>query len=165
MRLAVVLLLCFVAIPATAQMSVESVLQKYNNETIPYISVDELRALQLKGEVIVLDSREQKEYDVSKIPSATLVGYSNFSSSITSEKIKEKNKLIVVYCSLGVRSEDIGEKLKQAGYSNVKNLFGGIIAWKNSGYPVLDSEGNETEKVHTSSKYWSQWLTKGKKVY
>ena len=53
----------------------------------------------------------------------------------------------------------------QAGYSNVKNLYGGIFEWKNEGHPVYDSEGKETEKVHAFSKHWGKLLKEGKKVY
>jgi hypothetical protein len=44
-------------------------------------------------------------------------------------------------------------------------LYGGIFEWKNNNFKVLDTLGNETEKVHTFSKSWSKWLTKGEKVY
>ena len=40
---------------------------------------------------------------------------------------------IIVYCSIGVRSEDIGEKLKELGYTKILNLYGGIFDWKNKG--------------------------------
>jgi len=70
-----------------------------------------------------------------------------------------------VYCSLGIRSEDIAEKLKKAGYNNVLNLYGGIFEWKNKDFTVYNSEGTQTEKIHTFSKEWSKWLTKGIKVY
>lgn len=155
----------FLTVSASAQKTVAEVLDQYNAKTIPYISVEELRMLQLNDNVVILDSREMREFEVSKIPSAMYVGYSEFSSEEVSEAIPNKDKTVVVYCSLGVRSETIGEKLKKAGFTNVKNLFGGIIEWKNKGYPVYDPQGNETEKVHTSSKYWSQWLKRGKKVY
>ena len=73
--------------------------------------------------------------------------------------------MIVVYCSLGIRSEKISEKLKAEGYSNVRNLYGGIFEWKNKGFEVFDSEGKETEKVHAYSKSWSKWLKNGEKIY
>ena len=76
-----------------------------------------------------------------------------------------KNTKIVVYCSLGIRSEDIAEKLKKAGYTNVLNLYGGIFEWKNNNYNVFSSGGKATEKVHTFSKEWSKWLLKGEKIY
>ena len=69
----------------------------------------------------------------------------------------------MVYCTLGVRSEDIAEQLKKAGYKNTYNLFGGIIEWKNNGHKVFNETGEETKKFHVSSKFWSKWLLKGEK--
>ena len=53
----------------------------------------------------------------------------------------------------------------QEGYTNVYNLYGGIFEWKNANFKVVDTLGNNTEKVHTFNKTWSKWLQKGKKVY
>jgi rhodanese-related sulfurtransferase len=153
------------ATATNAQKSLELLLQVNNNETIPYISVTELRSLQLKDSVVILDTREIKEFEVSHIASAKYVGYKRFSSEEISAEILNKNKLIVVYCSLGIRSEDIGEKLKKEGFTNVKNLYGGIFEWKNNTFPIIDSEGKNTENVHVYSKFWGNWLKNGKKVY
>ena len=70
-----------------------------------------------------------------------------------------------MYCSSGVRSEDVAEQLKEAGFENVFNLYGGIFEWKNKDNPVVNSKDKETPKVHAFSKEWGVWLHKGKKVY
>ena len=93
------------------------------------------------------------------------MGYTAFNLKEILKKIPNKKSKIVVYCSLGIRSEDIAEKLKVGGYTNVLNLFGGLFKWKNKGNPLFDSEENKTEKVHAFSEHWSQWLLKGTKVY
>jgi predicted sulfurtransferase len=69
-----------------------------------------------------------------------------------------------VYCSLGVRSEDIAETLQKAGYTNIKNLYGGIFNWKNNNLPVVNRQQKPTDSVHVYSKQWGKWLTKGIKV-
>ena len=157
-------MLFFVA-NSTAQKTLDALLNQYNTRSIPYISVTELKMKMATGEITVLDAREYEEFAVSHIPSAKYVGYSAFSSEETTATLTDKDQPIVVYCSLGIRSEEIGEKLKKAGYTNVKNLYGGIFEWKNKDFQVLDMEGNESENVHTCSKTWSKWLTKGNKVY
>ena len=159
------ILLLLIISTTSAQKSLDLLLQVNNTESIPYISVEELRSLQLKDSVVILDSREMKEFEVSHIASAKYVGYDRFSSEEISADIQNKNASIVVYCSLGIRSEDIGEKLKQEGFTDVKNLYGGIFEWKNSNFPIIDSEGKDTENVHIYSKFWGKWLKKGKKVY
>ena len=157
--------LLLISFSASSQKSLDALLRINNKESIPYISVEELRLQQLSDSVLILDTREKKEFDVSHIASARYVGYDHFSSEEISEEVTDRNTPIIVYCSLGIRSEDIGEKLEKAGFTNVKNLYGGIFEWKNNAYPVINSEGKETENVHTFSKLWSRWLTKGVKVY
>jgi predicted sulfurtransferase len=92
------------------------------------------------------------------------VGYKGFEKDSITNKIEDKNAPIVVYCSIGVRSEDIGEKLQKAGFTNVKNLYGGIFEWKNQGNPVYKNK-METDSVHTFNKQWGKLLDKGIKVY
>ena len=147
------------------QKSMDALLKKHNLETVEYITVNELKELQSNEKVILLDSREEQEYKVSHIVSAQCVGYDFFSSEEISEEIIEKDTPIVVYCSVGIRSEDIGEQLKAKGFTNVKNLYGGIFEWKNQGNSVLDSTQTKTENIHTFSKSWSKWLKKGNKIY
>ena len=62
------------------------------------------------------------------------VGYEDF--KITRLPEVDKNTPIVVYCSVGYRSEKIGEKLRKAGYTNVTNLFGGLFTWANENRPL-----------------------------
>ncbi len=148
-----------------ALKTLDATLKKYNKNDVPYISVTELQMLQSQRNVVILDSREKNEFDVSHISSATFVGYNNFSIDKVIEKIKDKDTPIVVYCTIGIRSEVIGNKLQKAGFTNIKNLYGGICEWKNTDYIVIDSTNIETENVHTFSKQWSKWLKKGTVVY
>ena len=79
----------------------------------------------------------------------------------------DKKTPIVVYCSVGYRSEKVGEKLKAAGFLNVKNLYGSIFEWVNEGNPVVGNDNKATAKVHTYNKTWSRWVDKKniEKVY
>ena len=158
-------MVCCVSASAVAQKTLEDLLNQYNTRSIPYISVGELKMQMATGAVQVLDAREYTEFEVSHLPSAIFVGYSNFSVDEVTTSLPNKEQAIVVYCSLGIRSEEIGEKLKKAGYTNVKNLYGGIFEWKNKDYTVLDINGAESDNVHTCTKTWGKWLNKGTKVY
>ncbi|CAN5307070.1 hypothetical protein BH23BAC2_BH23BAC2_02980 [soil metagenome] len=148
-----------------AQNSLEKLLARHNSHSIPYISVQELKMLHKGNNVAILDAREREEFEVSHIKGAVFVSYSNFSAEEVSHMFKDKNTPIVVYCSLGIRSENISEKLKKSGFTNVRNLYGGIFEWKNNGYSVVEMQGRETEKVHAFSPSWGKWLKKGEKVY
>jgi len=163
MKHVTIYILTLFSITAFSQKSIDKLLKKENKESIPYITIEELKTE--KTEVILLDSREQKEYETSHIKNAVCVGYDFFNIDSIQQILPNKNSKIVVYCSVGIRSEDIGEKLKKAGYSNVYNLFGGIFEWKNKDMQVYDSKGKETENVHTFNKQWSKWLLKGEKIY
>lgn len=163
MKLKIFYITLFVCVFVNAQTSLNDLLKQHNNESIPYITTEELSTIQ--ENVILLDARELHEYEVSHIKKAIHVGYDNFKiKAVTKENIP-KDTTIVVYCSLGIRSEDISEKLKKKGYKNVLNLYGGIFEWKNSDQPLINAKGESTEEVHTFSKEWSKWLLKGKKVF
>ncbi|MBO3115706.1 rhodanese-like domain-containing protein [Winogradskyella sp. DF17] len=146
-----------------AQENLSEVLSKYNSESITYISTENLRAQQ--DEVLILDAREIEEFQVSHLKNAIYVGYDNFNLQATTSSLKDTTKPIVVYCSIGVRSEDIAEQLKDAGYTNIYNLYGGIFEWKNKNLPVYNLKNNSTDSIHAYSKRWGKYLNKGIKVY
>lgn len=144
-----------------AQNSIPNVLKKYNKESVPYISTTELE----NSKYVLLDAREPKEYEVSHIPNAIFVGFNHFQPEKMRKLIKNQNSPIVVYCSIGVRSEQIGEKLQKLGYTNVHNLYGGIFEYKNNGGTVVNQNNKKTDSVHAYNKQWSVYLKKGIKIY
>lgn len=147
-----------------AQKKLDKLLDKWNNRNVPYISVETLAMP--STDAILLDARELEEYKVSHLKNAIHVGYNSFDKSETLKKLpQDKSTKIVVYCSLGIRSETIAFKLINEGYTNVYNLYGGIFEWKNNDFPIFDAKGNQTEKIHAFNKNWSKWLKKGEKVY
>jgi rhodanese-related sulfurtransferase len=145
-----------------AQKTIEKTLERFNNGTVPYITVEELKN---GSDVILLDTRKKEEFAVSHLKNAQWAGFKDFDIQKIRQKIPNTDTAIVVYCSIGVRSEKIGEKLQKAGYANIKNLYGGIFEWKNQGHDVVDSLNITTERIHAFSKHWGKLLTKGVKVY
>ena len=111
---------------------------------------------------VFLDTREIKEYQVSHIPGAIWVGFSDFDTKRLAGI--SKDQVVVVYCSIGVRSETIGKKLKILGFEKVFNLYGGIFHWVNEGKTV-EANGKPTTKVHAYSRVWGVWLNQGEKIY
>ncbi|MEB8346691.1 rhodanese-like domain-containing protein [Flavobacteriaceae bacterium KMM 6898] len=145
-----------------AQDTIDEALQKYNKHEVPYIKVEE--AIEHK-DFLFLDARKKEEYNVSHIANSLWVGTNKLDAEKMANLIPNKNAPIIVYCSIGVRSENTAEQFQEAGYTNVHNLYGGIFDWKNKDYPVFDNQGKETNKVHAFSKHWGEFLTKGEKVY
>ena len=131
--------------------------------SVPVISVDDLH--QNFSDYAVFDAREKEEYIVSHIAGAKYLGYDDFDASRLGDLPKDSK--IVLYCSVGYRSEKIGEKLNELGFTDIYNLYGSIFEWVNKGYKVVDFYGLETPKVHTYNKGWSKWVdeTKAKKVW
>ena len=128
-------------------------LKRNIKKTVPILRVSEIDK---EESYLFLDTREFKEFKISHIKSAKCVGYDAFDLEKTRERFPDKSKKIIVYCSIGIRSEIIGEKLIKAGYKNVFNLYGGIFEWKNQYNPVMNANEKPTEKVHTFSKEWSR---------
>lgn len=130
--------------------------------------VDTLSSASLDGKsrapgLVLLDTREAEEYAVSHLRGAVHVGYKEFDKNAVADLPKDAE--IVVYCSVGKRSEEIGERLKKTGFTNVQNLWGGIFDWTNCGYPVVNSEGDEVCRVHPYSPIWGLWINKCEKTY
>jgi rhodanese-related sulfurtransferase len=130
------------------------------SHTVPEIDVQQ--AVNTDKPTVYLDAREQKEYAVSHIQGAIPVGYDHF--DLQSVQSIPKDQPIIVYCSVGYRSEKVAEKLLKAGFSNVHNLYGGIFEWVNQAHPVVNDTG-PTEQVHGFNRTWGVWLRRGKKVY
>lgn len=163
MQWAIFYLLMFFFCPFLAAQNLDALLKKYNSETIPYITVAE--AVQFNN-AMIFDTREKPEFLISHIPRSILVGNKNFPEAREDlvHRLDRKTP-IIVYCSVGIRSEKIGEKLKKLGFVNVRNLYGGIFEWKNQGKTVVNLRGKPTDSVHAYSKKWSRFLTKGEPVY
>ncbi len=115
------------------------------------------------ADYIFLDSRQRKEFDVSHIKNSMYVGDRDFSIDKLSQISKDAN--IVVYCSVGLRSDKIAKEIIDAGYTKVHNMLGGIFEWINEGYPVYDSTGNPTSSVHGYSGFWGSFVNSDHKVY
>lgn len=77
-------------------------------------------------ECVILDVRDQSEYDEGHIPDAILIPYTEIENR--AEELPDKNQLILVYCRSGRRSAIAAASLVDMGYTNVKD-FGGIIDW------------------------------------
>lgn len=132
----------------------EQTVDSYLKYTVPTISVSSLADHQ--EDYVVLDAREMEEFRVSHIPNAVQVGYDRFDMSKVSDI--PKDQAIVVYCSIGYRSEKIGEKLLDAGYQKVYNLYGSIFEWANRSFPLVIWNGKGTNEIHTYNKNWSKWV-------
>lgn len=116
------------------------------------ISAPEAKNLQSP---LFLDARETAEYQVSHLPDAVRIGFDNPDFSVLNSV--DKQRPVVVYCTIGYRSERIANDLRSKGFNNVYNLYGSIYAWKLAGYSLEDKQGKPTDKIHTYNKKWGTY--------
>ena len=103
---------------------------------IPQISVEQLKARLDKGDrPFILDVREPHEYAIVNID-APLIPVGQVGQRL-SELPANKSEEIVVHCKTGGRSQRAAQEIAAAGYTNVKNLTGGITAWADRIDPSL----------------------------
>ena len=97
------------------------------------ITVEELKQkLDNKEKFIFIDVREPHEYEEFNL-NAKLVPLGNIMQAI--EELEEiKDEEIVVHCRSGARSAAAQNLMQQRGFTNVRNLIGGVLAWKEK-YP------------------------------
>ncbi len=149
---------------ACSQMTFDEKVNSLYRNTVPLITVEEYKKRKSENDkILILDTRSENEFAVSHIPGATFIDYDNFDEMDVASISKDSE--VVLYCSIGYRSERIGEKMIDMGFKNVKNLYGGIFHWKNTDNEVIDTKGDTTDHVHTYNRLWSKWLYKGIKIY
>jgi len=83
-------------------------------------------------EFVLVDVREEYEWDICKIKGAKLIPLSRIlKGDIDILETVERDKKIVLHCHTGARSADALQILRNKGFKNLKNLVGGIDAWSN----------------------------------
>lgn len=132
-------------------------------QTLLHGDVKKIEVSEIKNpeKYIFIDARTPEEFNISHVQNAIRGGFDDFDT----EKIKNISHLqnIIVYCSIGYRSEKITRKLNELGYVNAVNLYGGIFEWSNQGKPLYDNFNKPTYKVHPYNKIWSIWLNSPQK--
>ena len=103
---------------------------KENSQEVIYMNItaEEAKGIMDTQEgYIILDVREQEEYDEKHIPGAIVIPYTQVPTR-AEEVLTDKNQLILVYCRSGRRSKIAADALVELGYTNIKE-FGGILDW------------------------------------
>ena len=102
--------------------------QKGEKEMYQQITAEEAKKIIDSGvDFVILDVREQDEFDEGHIPGAILIPYTEIGDK-ADEMLPDKDGQILVYCRSGRRSKIAAESLAELGYTNIKE-FGGIIDW------------------------------------
>lgn len=105
--------------PHIKELTVKQVKQKFDN----------------KENFILIDVREDKEWETSRIPQAMHIGRGVLERDIAGN-IKAKDQEIILYCGGGFRSALAAYNLQKMGYANVYSMDGGIRGWGEEAYPI-----------------------------
>ena len=100
------------------------------------LSVNEFSSKIAESGVVTLDVRTPGEFAEGYIEGARLIDFQsgNFENEIAT---LDKNATYAVYCRSGNRSGQAVKAMKDAGFSNVFNMNGGVIEWANAGLPLV----------------------------
>ena len=112
--------------------------------------------------VVLFDTRSAQEFEISHIPGAIRVD-----PGIPAGEFRRSfgdlaaGRDVVFYCSVGVRSTALTQRLQNAacviGAKSVCNLSGGLFRWHNEGRALV-SHGRSAKTVHPFDDYWARFL-------
>ncbi|MDX1334809.1 MAG: rhodanese-like domain-containing protein [Gammaproteobacteria bacterium] len=109
-------------------------------------------AMQAGQDVLLLDVREQDEYDAMHIQNSLFVPRGVLESACewgfddtVPELVQAREREVVVICRSGNRSAFAAKTMQDLGYQNVKSLKTGIRGWNDFELPLIDKDGKEVD--------------------
>ena len=133
-----------------------------SHEGVEHIAADDFAKLS-PSDVILFDVRENEEFEVSHLAGAIQV-----SPDIGAAEFEErfgqqlKGKTAIFYCSVGVRSSILAERVadlvEQWTGDAPMNLIGGAFQWSNDGRAMVTPKGGETREIHPFDAYWGRLI-------
>ena len=114
--------------------SYRELLQQVRAE-IAELDAEHARELIDGGDPVVVDVREQDEWDEGHIPGAVHIPRGHLESRIE-RAAPDPSRRVLLYCSAGNRSAFAAKTLEEMGFEDVASLAGGFTDWKRNGFPV-----------------------------
>jgi molybdopterin/thiamine biosynthesis adenylyltransferase/rhodanese-related sulfurtransferase len=106
-----------------------------------------------RGDAVLIDTREQHEWDEAHLEGATLVPPDTVAERIE-EVVPDRSQRVLLYCRVGNRSARAADVLEsRLGYEDVASIDGGILAWQEAGLPVVEPEGLTKEQRMRYSRH------------
>lgn len=126
------------------------------------LSTDRLAAWLEDGpQPLLLDARTPEEYAVSHLRGAVRVDPEASPEALAGEvatlRGADGDTPVVAYCSVGIRSARVADRLRRAGFDAVYNLDGSIFRWASEGRPVV-RDGEPVSEVHPYNAVWGLLL-------
>jgi len=110
------------------------------------------RELAESGDSVVVDVREQDEWDEGHIPGAVHIPRGHLESRIE-RAAPDQSRQVLLYCSAGNRSAFAAKTLEEMGYDDVVSLAAGFTDWKRNGFPVQQQAGLDAPKRARYSRH------------
>jgi rhodanese-related sulfurtransferase len=99
------------------------------------ISPEEAAKKLQNHEAVIVDVRENDEWDEEHIPHAIHLSRGTIELDIE-DKVPDPNAVVICHCGGGGRSALAAESLQKMGYKNVRSMAGGLKAWRAAGLPT-----------------------------
>lgn len=129
------ILLGFVSI--SCSNGAESQTTEQSAKTYSNVSVSDLNGVvEGGGDVIILDVRTPSEVSEGYVKNAQNLDINGSTFKQQAEQL-DKSKTVYVYCRSGHRSQIASNKLIEMGFSDVRNVEGGFLAWADKGYQII----------------------------
>ncbi|MDG2219902.1 MAG: rhodanese-like domain-containing protein [Rubripirellula sp.] len=83
---------------------------------------------QSEDSFVLLDVREQQEYDIARIDGSRLIPMSELRERF--QELEDcRDQRVIVHCHHGMRSLQVTQAMRQAGFSQAQSMAGGIDLW------------------------------------
>jgi rhodanese-related sulfurtransferase len=128
---------------------------------VPQLATEELRTRLESGAPLLLDAREKFEFEASHLRGALWTPDESAALAVLAGH--DRSTEVVVYCSVGMRSSALAEKLRARGYTGVVNLEGGLFAWANAGLPTFRGQ-ERVDDVHPFDERWGTLLREDRRA-
>jgi sulfur-carrier protein adenylyltransferase/sulfurtransferase len=119
---------------------------------ISEVDAARFRELGESGDPVVVDVREQDEWDEGHIPGAVHIPRGHLESRIE-RAAPDQSRQVLLYCSAGNRSAFAAKTLEEMGYDDVVSLAAGFTDWKRNGFPVQQQAGLDAPKRARYSRH------------
>ncbi|MGE5255367.1 MAG: rhodanese-like domain-containing protein [Hyphomicrobiales bacterium] len=133
---------------AAKRAKVEELYSGYKREFPDVQDIEPTEAMRLvqEGKAIFIDVRDEKEQNVSMLPSAVT------EKEFLKDPYRYRGLTLIGYCTISYRSGKLAEMLKPRGIT-LLNLKGGLLAWVHAGGKLYDRNG-ETHRIHVYGRQW-----------
>jgi rhodanese-related sulfurtransferase len=135
-------------------------------DDVVHLTLDELALMQIDASAapILIDVRPEREFAVSHLAGAIRIAPNASAKEVEDAlKVIAVGRPVVFYCSVGYRSSRLAERaqerLSKAGIDEIYNLRGGVFAWHNKSWPLVNQDG-ATDYVHPYDRWRRKYIVR-----